>query len=164
MQALRCGPCSAAIQPSALPAAPFRYVGCYKEAAARGLPALLAGSSDWPGATIEACYKLAKAAGYRIFGVQNYFQCWGGNDLTAATMYGVGTCTNPCRGDPAQICGDGWVNSVYEILGEARPLKAARLPFECSCRCFGQCPPPLSRLPSYPCMLKSSCRGKHQAP
>lgn len=91
----------------------MHYVGCYVDSY-RPLPIQLA--LAWAGNSIEACYRLAKAAGYAYYGVQFADECWAGYSLTKATSFGfAGSCSMTCRANSAELCGNGGANSVYQI-------------------------------------------------
>lgn len=90
------------------------YIGCYKETDPRRLPDKLFASQ----LTLEQCRDLAAAGGYKYFGAQWQWECWGGNNLQLAVGAGLGVCDMPCGGNSLQICGQGWVNSVYKGEGD----------------------------------------------
>ena len=98
----------------------YKYLGCYGDFWNRALPVSVGNVNS-----ILDCYKLAAAGGYSVYGLQYGGQCWLGNNLTIATMYGqCGKCTT-C-GNPAcncantkcpngEDCGDGWANALYQV-------------------------------------------------
>ena len=76
---------------------------------------------------IEYCRVTAPGAPYRYLGMENYGECWCGNDYGRHGM-AVG-CTNPCDDDPSQICGGPWMASVYEVIdGTAVPTASPPTP------------------------------------
>ncbi len=90
------------------------YLGCFADGSTRALPTLLIGS----GATIETCTQAAFGAGLRYAGLQWYGQCFGGNTLGYAQLPEA-SCSTPCSSASGEICGGSWVNSVFDVRGNA---------------------------------------------
>ena len=90
----------------------YRYQGCYKERPfLTGLPT--------PGARVGspyACFALAAAAGFTVFGMQNGGECWAAYSLATATSLGQGTCNVTCDSAPSLKCGGVNANSLYEVV------------------------------------------------
>ncbi len=92
----------------------YEYIGCYKDS---GNPSGLEGRdlngfmySD-PNMTVEKCINLCRQKGFAYAGVQYSTQCFCGNSYG---KYGRATnCNMKCGGNPYQICGGFWSNSVY---------------------------------------------------
>jgi len=53
--------------------------------------------------------------GYRYAGTQQSVYCFCGNKYD--TYGAANTCNTNCKGNPNQICGGSWANSVYETSG-----------------------------------------------
>ena len=122
---------------------PYRYVGCYQERPDRLLNTPLLELPS-PSLTIEKCYEAAMQSGASVFGIQWGESCWVGNTLEAATSLGPAVCNSKCRGNQTQLCGDQWVNGIWEItqgwLGShcaAMMYFAARLLNTCACSIVG---------------------------
>ena len=63
--------------------------------------------------TIDVCQRLAQQANLPYFSLQ-YGACLGAVDLGMATSLGTSTaCNVTCAGNPYQICGGLWSNSLY---------------------------------------------------
>jgi sulfur relay (sulfurtransferase) complex TusBCD TusD component (DsrE family) len=85
------------------------YQGCYVDDANRALPVALMSS----GATVASCVAAAKAAGYTYAGVQFQGQCYAGNSIGRSKV-ADSECNTPCTAHPADTCGGGWRNSIYQ--------------------------------------------------
>ncbi|XP_048584029.1 A disintegrin and metalloproteinase with thrombospondin motifs 7 [Nematostella vectensis] len=95
----------------------YYHKGCYEDKFSRALPKLL--SSSLPARAVEACYQLAKAQGYRVFGVQYGKECWAAVAMETYDSYG--------KSDRCQHgVGGNWANDVYFIV-----LKKAYRPIGC---------------------------------
>jgi hypothetical protein len=92
-----------------VPAPVSGYKGCYTDSATRALPVMLGGTTH----TIESCKQAAFNAAYKYGGVQYYGYCFAGNTL-AYTLVSDSECNTPCSSNPAQMCGGGWRNSIYD--------------------------------------------------
>jgi len=85
------------------------YLGCYADEGTRDLPVLA--YSGISSATIEYCVEICKINGYSFAGSQDGSQCFCGNSYN---HYGTSSgCNSACSGDPYQICGGAWANSIY---------------------------------------------------
>lgn len=130
-------PSGASSDPSAFEATTYSYLGCFRDdLSARVLPVLLL--HPYPlvygmAFTIAECFDWARAAGYKLFGVQwssapwpSTFGisgmtpsfCWAGSDTGRAMSLGPGVCDTPCYGNPGQICGGALSLSLYMTSGE----------------------------------------------
>ena len=50
-------------------------------------------------------------------------ECYASNNLTAALAHGINAnCVSTCAGNASEICGGGWVNSVYSFITPPSPL------------------------------------------
>lgn len=100
------------------------YVGCFRDkgdsAGTRGRDLdrfALFGVMD-----IDKCIHLCGAKGFAYAGVQYGSQCFCDNDYG---KYGkADNCNMPCNGNPKEICGGKWANSVYRV----RPQKPGTPP------------------------------------
>jgi hypothetical protein len=94
---------------SELAAASAEYLGCFTDSSAmRDLP--YAGY-DGQNNTVEGCIAACAAKGYLYAGAQYFTQCFCGDSYG-----GQGTstqCTTRCGGNPSEICGGTFCNSVY---------------------------------------------------
>lgn len=86
------------------------YNGCYRDDAQRALD-IFKGSR--PDMTPQLCQRLC--ADHHYAGVQWHSQCWCGDSLGGYDLRPDGECNTPCSGDPTQMCGGGWRNSVYFV-------------------------------------------------
>jgi len=92
------------------------YLGCFKDQGAvggtkgRDLNGLL-----WsePQMTTEKCLQHCQSKGYDYAGTQNTAQCFCGN--TYGRSGKANNCNRPCKGNPNQMCGGRWANSVYDL-------------------------------------------------
>ena len=67
------------------------------------------------GNIIQQCAEQAKAAGYSVFGVQYYHECWADKKEECCRYKKYGNVgPNKCPGG----IGRGWTNAVYRIEGE----------------------------------------------
>jgi len=83
------------------------YIGCYADSSPRALSGLAANSI--PDLTPQWCNNYCQ--GYTYFGLQTG-QCHCGSGNYA--LYGPSSsCTSPCSGNSAVMCGGSWTNSVY---------------------------------------------------
>lgn len=95
--------------------ASYEYIGCFKDEPSRAMPVLLKIKTN----LIEDCEKEAAFQGYKVYGVQNQFECWSGP--TAHSTYNkYGESTNCKNGK-----GWKWTNSVYRVLSDGAALAAS---------------------------------------
>lgn len=66
------------------------------------------------------CAAMANAAGYAYAGIQAGSECWGGRDLSMATMLGMATSCGSCVEASSLRCGRDWSNAIY-VPGGCRP-------------------------------------------
>ena len=103
------------------------YAGCFVDNSDRDLSAE-SYNIDPVDATLEVCNEFCYSRGYSYFAMQYGTECWCDNsfghfnaDGSAAAEGTVASpvdgCDSPCAGNPAQLCGGSWRNSVYEVEG-----------------------------------------------
>lgn len=87
------------------------YIGCFKDTPDRDLVT----ETYWASGdmTVERCVSYCRQKGYAYAGVQSHSQCFCGNS------YGKhgpsNSCALQCRGNPNEICGGEWTNSIYKV-------------------------------------------------
>lgn len=92
------------------PTAGLRYIGCFKDTWTRDLSVFMTSN---PGMTTEKCVSLCREKGTAYAATQYGQQCFCGNTYG---KYGPATnCDMKCAGNPAEICGGSFANSVYSI-------------------------------------------------
>jgi hypothetical protein len=92
------------------PTAKFRYIGCFKDNWTRDLSGFTTNS---PGMTTEKCVSLCREKGAAYAATQYGQHCFCGNSYG---KYGPATnCDMKCAGNPAEMCGGSFANSVYGI-------------------------------------------------
>ncbi|NPV04172.1 MAG: hypothetical protein HPY67_05500 [Syntrophaceae bacterium] len=92
------------------PTAGLRYIGCFKDTWTRDLSVFMTSN---PGMTTEKCVSLCREKGTAYAATQYGQQCFCGNTYG---KYGPATnCDMKCAGNPAEICGGNFANSVYSI-------------------------------------------------
>lgn len=86
------------------------FIGCFKDTADRDLAGAFVSS---PTMTIQTCLARCRDGGFAFAGLQYGSQCFCGN------RYGrfgrASNCDMKCSGDPSQICGGFWANSIYAV-------------------------------------------------
>lgn len=95
------------------------YVGCFQEpqdVITGNAKRPLAFIQDSANMTVKMCKRLALDKLYAYAGVQYGSQCYGGNNIS---MYLNIKCITPCPGNNKTICGGNWINSIYNLTGEA---------------------------------------------
>jgi hypothetical protein len=85
------------------------YVGCYTDSWTRALPVFKGYTSDM---TPQKCEALCE--GYNFAGAQWNGECWCGDTL-GYQVRPDSECDTACNGDPTQMCGGGWHNSIYAL-------------------------------------------------
>ena len=96
--------------PAPPPTAGLRYIGCFKDTWTRDLSVFMTSN---PGMTTEKCVSLCREKGTAYAATQYGQQCFCGNTYG---KYGPATnCDMKCAGNPAEICGGSFANSVYSI-------------------------------------------------
>ncbi|OAQ20922.1 WSC domain-containing protein [Thermosulfurimonas dismutans] len=90
------------------------YIGCFKDQGdpygtqGRDLDKKIVSASDM---SVEKCISICRSSGYRYAGVQYGSQCFCDNDYG---LFGpANNCNMKCSGNPNEICGGFWANSVY---------------------------------------------------
>lgn len=89
-----------------------RRVGCFKDRPGRDLNG---SRSDSSAMTPASCIALCKSQGFAYAATQYGRQCFCGNSYG---QYGAAdNCNMPCSGNPSELCGGFYANSVYKISG-----------------------------------------------
>jgi hypothetical protein len=87
---------------------PGQYLGCFADSMTRDLPYR---AYDSQANTAETCVAACMYHGYLYAGTQYFTQCYCGD-----TYGGQGTalrCNTACGGNPSEMCGGTYCNSVY---------------------------------------------------
>ena len=85
-----------------------QYLGCFKDQENRDIGADRSDSSQM---TTESCRAYCQGKGYTYAATQYASVCFCGNSYG---KYGpAGNCDAKCTGNPGEICGGSWANSVY---------------------------------------------------
>jgi len=96
--------------PAPPPTAGFRFIGCFKDTWTRDLSGF---TTSNPGMTTEKCVSFCREKGTAYAATQYGQHCFCGNSYG---KYGPATnCDMKCAGNPAEICGGSFANSVYSI-------------------------------------------------
>jgi len=96
--------------PMVPPTAGVRYIGCFKETWTRDLAGY---TTNTPAMTTQMCVNLCRERGFAYAATQYGQHCFCGNSYG---KYGPATnCDMKCAGNPAEICGGSFANSVYSI-------------------------------------------------
>ncbi len=86
------------------------YLGCYADRYSRDLNGASFRAMDM---TVEKCIAYCRSRGFSYAGLQYGTYCFCGNSYG---RYGVSRgCSTPCGGNPSQVCGGAWANSVYSV-------------------------------------------------
>ena len=86
-----------------------QYLGCFKDEGARDLN----GFAETTSTTNERCRQTCAARGFQYSGTQYGAQCYCGNTYG---KYGpANNCDMPCSGNPNEICGGNWANSISRV-------------------------------------------------
>jgi WSC domain len=101
------------------PAATARYIGCFRDQQTNPLPGAIASRdlnglvTNEAGMTSARCISVCRGQGFAYAGTQYGTYCFCGN---AYGRSGAATnCNAACGGNPAEMCGGGWANSVYRV-------------------------------------------------
>jgi len=97
-----------------------KYLGCFRDQGqwfvastqGRDLNGLIANN---PGMTIEQCVSICRDQGFAYAGTQYRTYCFCGNAFGRSGA--ADNCNMACGGNPAQMCGGSWANSVYRASG-----------------------------------------------
>jgi hypothetical protein len=97
-----------------------QYLGCFREqgilfvASTRGRDMGGSMAID-PAMTSMRCVAICRSQGFAFAGTQYSTQCF------CANQYGrsgpADNCKMACGGNPAEMCGGAWANSVYRVSG-----------------------------------------------
>ena len=96
-------------------------IGCYVDrgadagTAGRDLHGVFAQLGDM---TVEKCVTSCASKGFKFAGAQYGSQCFCG--MTYGKYGTSNACSMPCAGNPDEICGGFWANSVYSIHPKGR--------------------------------------------
>jgi hypothetical protein len=96
------------------------YLGCFKDQQTGQQTYLSVSGRDLNGfavqrgnMTIDMCISICRERGFGYAGIQAGQQCFCGKTYG---KYGKAeNCSTPCSGNPGQICGGSWANSVYRV-------------------------------------------------
>lgn len=101
-------------KPAPAPMPVYKPVGCFADSEPRAMPTYGGDIS------LDACAQAAKAAGFKVFGIQYSYgaglgttggQCWYGDDKGYNRLGTSGSCINDAAGNPF---GQAWANGVYQ--------------------------------------------------
>ncbi|PAA81169.1 hypothetical protein BOX15_Mlig028452g3 [Macrostomum lignano] len=98
------------IYESGKPAFLFKSMGCYNDKVVRDLPFL----AKIGLVTLNNCRQACWRYGFKYFGVQNSNLCYCGDTYNKYGKVDDVRCQKRCLGNKAQICGDLWLNNIYE--------------------------------------------------
>ena len=88
----------------------YTYIGCYRDSGNRDLKGYSFSSNAMQ---IDDCAFMCKRKGFKYMGLQYSSYCFCGNDFG---KYGkADNCNMPCNGNPNEICGGSWANSIYKL-------------------------------------------------
>jgi hypothetical protein len=88
----------------------YSFYSCYKDN-----PRALSVVATSDSMSVDACQKLATAAGAMWFGTEYGRECWTGNSLAAGTGNATASdCNMACKGMPGQLCGGPSRLSLYK--------------------------------------------------
>ena len=95
-----------------------QYLGCFRDQGewfvattkGRDLNGLVAND---PGMTTERCISICRSRGFDYAGTQYRTYCFCGH--TYGRSGPAHNCNMACGGNPAQMCGGSWANSVYRV-------------------------------------------------
>ncbi|KAF4825695.1 WSC domain-containing protein [Colletotrichum siamense] len=92
----------------------FAYQGCYTDNVPQRV---LSGAVKFDGAmTLEMCASFCSSSNYGVFGVEYSGECYCGNSLdTASKKVAETECTMKCKGNNAELCGDGNRLNVFAL-------------------------------------------------
>lgn len=92
-----------------------RYLGCFRDQGGEGTAGRdLSGLAvEDNGMTTERCVSLCSDRDFPYAGTQYGRWCFCGNHYGRSGK--AVNCNTPCAGNPDEVCGGDWANSVYEI-------------------------------------------------
>ncbi len=92
-----------------------RYLGCFRDQGGVGTSGrdLFGFAIEDHGMTNEKCVSICQGKGFRYAGTQAGRWCFCGNSFGRSGK--ADNCNMKCGGDPNDICGGDWANSVYEV-------------------------------------------------
>lgn len=99
-----------------------RYLGCFRDQQSNWLAGANTQGRDLdgfmgnePGMTSARCIAVCRSQRYAYAGTQYATYCFCGNKYGRSG--GASNCNTPCGGNPTEMCGGGWANSVYSVSG-----------------------------------------------
>ena len=104
---------------SPAPSATARYLGCFRDQQTNPLPGAIASRdlnglmTNDAGMTSARCIALCRSQGFTYAGTQYSTYCFCGNAYGRSGA--ANNCNMTCGGNPAEMCGGGWANSVYRV-------------------------------------------------
>ncbi|XP_074661585.1 sialate:O-sulfotransferase 2-like [Tubulanus polymorphus] len=87
------------------------YVGCFEDRKIRDLTTYAANSDK--SMTIGKCIGICKKKEFMFAGLQYSAECFCGNRVGKYGPVPKSQCRMKCAGNPKEICGSPWRNSVY---------------------------------------------------
>ena len=92
--------------------------------------------------SVGICNFFALTRGFAFFSLQNSYTCLGTNDVSMALSAGPSSaCNMACTGNPSQMCGGPYANSVYRTYTPPPPTPGAILcPISSGCMGFDLTP------------------------
>jgi hypothetical protein len=97
-----------------------KYLGCFTDAPDRDLPEFF----DSAQMTVGMCLSRCASRGFAYAGLQYAGQCFCGNSYGKHGQKNP-QCTMKCMGNPAEVCGGDWANSIYALPGAPAPSGTA---------------------------------------
>lgn len=115
------------VTPPTLPST-YRSLGCHTELSSGR--ALGAKTYIAPDMTVQKCADTCLAAGFGVFGLEYYTECYCGRALDPRSVAAPESeCSFPCGGNPSEKCGGDWRINVYEFSADASaPTSTASTP------------------------------------
>ena len=105
---------------SQAPPATARYLGCFKDQQKNWLAGANTQGRDLKGFTTKdtgmtsaRCIAVCRNQGFTYAGTQYSTQCFCGNAYGRSGA--ANNCDMACGGNPAEMCGGYWANSVYRV-------------------------------------------------
>ena len=87
----------------------YRYLGCFKDAAARDLPVAM----DVRPLTIKSCVLKCRDARFSVAGVQASSQCFCGDSYSRYGRLRNEHCGMRCTGNYREVCGGHMKNTIF---------------------------------------------------
>ena len=96
-------------------------LGCFADEPARDVANLTSLSP----VTVETCIQTCKDGNYAIAALQDRYQCFCSNSYGKYGSLSADQCSDPCGGNPTEICGGAWANSLYTTTVACVPTTCA---------------------------------------